>query len=62
MGLNKYQKGDCTNSTVAFYQKSIYDFVNPFTDISGYFNLWDIFKLIFHKTMLAEKNNFSSNA
>ena len=49
MGLNKYQKGDCTNSTVAFYQKSIYDFVNPFTDISGYFNLWDIFKFIFRQ-------------
>ena len=25
-GLNKYQKGDFTSSTVAFYQKSIFDF------------------------------------
>ena len=30
MGLNKYQKGDFTSSTVAFYQKSIFDFLNPF--------------------------------
>ena len=34
MGLNKYQIGDCTSSTVALYQKSILDFLNPF-DISG---------------------------
>ena len=37
--LNKYQKGDFTSSTVAFYQKSIFDFLNPFTDILGYLNL-----------------------
>ena len=30
MGLNKYQMGDCTNSTVSLYQKSIFDFLNPF--------------------------------
>ena len=63
MGLNKYQKGDFTNSTVAFYQKSIFDFLHAFTNISGYLNLWDIFRFIFrqlrmtifHKIMVAEK-------
>ena len=25
MGLNKYQKGDFTSSTIAFYQKSIFN-------------------------------------
>ena len=61
-------KGDFTSSTVAFYQKLI--FKNPFTNISGYLNLWDIFRFIFrqlrmtffHKTMVADKNYFSSNA
>ena len=41
-----------------------------FYGISGYLNLWDIFRFIFrqlrmtfsHKIMVAEKNNFSSNA
>ena len=28
-GLNKYQKGDFTSSTIAFYQKSIFDFYMP---------------------------------
>ena len=59
MGLNKYQEGDCTSSTVAFYQESIFDFLN----ISGYLNLWDIFRFIFrllrmtfsHKIMVAQK-------
>ena len=67
-GLNKYQKGDFTSSTVAFYQKSIFDFFF-FLNISGYLNLWDIFKFnfrqlrdtFFHKIMVAERNNFSSN-
>ena len=48
----------------------MFDFLNPITNISGYLNLWDIFRLIFrqlrmtffHKIMVAEKNNFSSNA
>ena len=70
MTLNKYQKGDSTSSTVAFYQKSIFGFLNPFTNISGYLDLWDIFRFIFrqlrviffHKIMVAEKNNFYSNA
>ena len=67
--LNKYEKGDFTSSTVAFYQKSIFDFLNPFANISGYLNLWDIFRFIFrqlrmtffHKIMVTEKNSFSSN-
>ena len=69
MGLNKYQKGDFTSSTLASCQKSIFDFLNPFTNISGYLNLWDIFMFIcsqlrmtfFHKIMVTEKK-FSSNA
>ena len=71
MGLNKYEKGDSTSSTVLLsVKKSIFDFLNPFTNTSGYLNLWDIFRFIFrqlrmtffHKIMVAEKNNFSSNA
>ena len=69
MGLNKYQMGDFTSSTVAFYQKSVFDFLNPFTKMSGYLNLWDVFRFIFrqlrmtffHKIMVAKKF-FSSNA
>ena len=38
-GLNKCQKGDFASSTVAFYQKSIFDFLNPFTNLSGYLHL-----------------------
>ena len=53
MGLSKYQKGDCTSSTVALYQKSVFHFLNPFTDMSGYINLWDnlwdIFRFIFRE-------------
>ena len=30
--LRKYQKVDFTNSTVAFYQKSTFDILNPFTN------------------------------
>ena len=48
MGLDKYQKNDCTSSTVALYQKLIFDFLNAF-DISGYLNLWDIFRFIFRQ-------------
>ena len=40
MGLNKYQKCDCTSSNVTLYQKSIFDFLNP---------LWDIFRFIFRQ-------------
>ena len=66
MDLNPYEKGDFTSSTVTFYQKSIFDFLNPFTDKSSYLGLWDIFRFIFrqlrmtffHKIMVAEKNNF----
>ena len=69
MCLNKYQKGDFTSSTVAFYHKSNFDLLDPFTNISGYLNLWDIFRFIFrqlrmtffHKILAAEKNNFFSN-
>ena len=44
MGLNKYQKDSCTSLDVALYQKSIFDFLNPFM---GYFQ--DYF---FYKTMV----------
>ena len=45
------------------YQKSIFNFLNSFTNISGYLNLCGIFSFIFrrfrmtffHKVMLAEK-------
>ena len=36
MGLNKYQKGGCTSLNVDLYQKSIFDFLNPFM---GYFEV-----------------------
>ena len=49
MGLNKYQKCDCTSSAVAFHQKSVFDFLNPFTAISGYLNLWNIFRFVFRQ-------------
>ena len=56
--------GDFTISTVAF------NFLNPFTNISGYLNLWDIFSsffgqlrmTFFNKIMVTDKNNISSNA
>ena len=32
LGLNKYQKSDFTSSTVAFYQKSIFNLLNAFTN------------------------------
>ena len=32
LGLSKYQKGDFTSSTDAFYQKSIFNLLNPFTN------------------------------
>ena len=35
MGLNKHQKADFTSSTVGFYQKSIFHFLDSFTYISG---------------------------
>ena len=31
--LNKYEKGDFTSSTVAFYQKSVFDFLHTLTNI-----------------------------
>ena len=36
-GLNKYQKGNFTSSTVACCQKSIFHLLNPCITISGYF-------------------------
>ena len=43
LGLNTYQKGDCTSSTVASYQKSIFNLLNPFTnrlsEFMGYFQV-----------------------
>ena len=36
MGLNKYQNCDFTSSSVTFYQKSIYDFLNSFPKILIY--------------------------
>ena len=61
-----FQKGDFTSSTVSFYQKSIFNLLYPFTNRF----LWDIFRFIFrqlkmtffHKIIVAEKNNSSSNA
>ena len=32
LGLNKYQKDDFTSSTVTFYQKSIFNLLNSFTN------------------------------
>ena len=66
MDLNIYQKGDFTGSTVIF----CFDILNPFTNISGYLNLWDIFRFIyrqlrmtfFRKNVVAEKENFSSKS
>ena len=63
MGLNNYQKGDFTSSTVALYQKSFFYFLNLFTNTSDYLNLWDIFRFtfrqlrmtFFHKIMVAEE-------
>ena len=49
MGLNKYQKGDFNSSTVAFYQKSIFDFLNPFRNTLGYLNLWNILRFDFRQ-------------
>ena len=52
------------SSTAAFYQKSIFSFLNPFRNTSGYLNLWDIFRFIFrqlfffHKIKVTEKSNF----
>ena len=43
MGLNKYQKGDFTGSTITFYQKSILDFLNPFTNIYQIILIYEIF-------------------
>ena len=37
MSLNKYQKVDFASSTVIFYQKLIFDFLNPFQGINGKF-------------------------
>ena len=31
------------------YQKSIFNLLNPFTNISGYLNLWDIFSVVFRQ-------------
>ena len=49
MGLNKYQKGDFNSSTVAFYQKSIFDFLNPFRNTLGCLNLWNILRFDFRQ-------------
>ena len=49
MGLNKHQKGDFNSSTVAFYQKSIFDFLNPFRNTLGYLNLWNILRFDFRQ-------------
>ena len=49
MGLNEYQKGDFNSSTVAFYQKSIFDFLNPFRNTLGYLNLWNILRFDFRQ-------------
>ena len=43
LGLNKYQKGDFTSSTVAFYQKSIFKLLNLFTKREINLNLYRIF-------------------
>ena len=46
MGLNKHEKVDSASSNVAVYQKSIFDFLNPFI-YNTRFNLWDISRFIF---------------
>ena len=46
-GLNKYQKGEFTSSTIAFYQKSILIF-QILLEI-GYLDLWYIFRFIFRQ-------------
>ena len=43
LGLNKYQKGDFTSSTVAFYQKSIFNHLDPLTNREINLNLYRIF-------------------
>ena len=45
-GLSKYRKGDFTSSVVAIYQKSIFRCLNLYENISGYLNLWHIFRFI----------------
>ena len=45
-GLSKYRKGDFTSSVVAIYQKSIFRCLNLSENISGYLNLWHIFRFI----------------
>ena len=32
LALNEYQKGDFISSTVAFFQKLIFNILNPFTN------------------------------
>ena len=54
--LQKYLKSDLTSSTVAFCQKSIFDFLYPFKNILVYLNLWEIFRFIFRQL----KDDFSS--
>ena len=67
--FKQISKGQIYQLSCHFLSKINFNLSNPSTDI-GYFNLWDIFRFIFrqlrmtffHKIMLAEKNNFSSNA
>ena len=42
---------------IAFYQKSVFDFLNPFTNISGYLNSTDIFRLIFRQLRMGHVIN-----
>ena len=58
MGLNKYRKGGFTSSAVTFHQKSNFDFLNPFKNISGYPNLDNLEWVFFHKIMVVEKITF----
>ena len=49
MGLNNYQKADFTSSPVVISQKSIFNYLNPFINVSGYLNLWDTFRFSFRQ-------------
>ena len=59
-GFKQCQKGDFTSSTVTFYQKSIFDFLNPFTNISGYLKgtlvqIWKFLYVLIHIKIISWK-------
>ena len=66
--FKQISKGQIYQFNCHFLLKISFNLLNPFTSV-GYLNWWDIFRLIFkqlrttffHKVMVTEKNNFSSN-